>query len=161
MVLYFSSPSKPVHQLITNSHLISQWLLHPSLFFHLPETSHLVFLAFYFSFPCLQSNLALTVSLLLLKDHRTQSTHLAKHLQCVCNLCVCAQSCPALCNPMDCSLPGSSVHEISQSGILEWVAISSSGGSSWPRDSTWVSCVSCLGRWMPYCCTTWKTMTSS
>ena len=38
-----------------------------------------------------------------------------------------AQSCPTLCNPMDCSLPGSSVHEILQARILEWVAISSSG----------------------------------
>ena len=33
------------------------------------------------------------------------------------------QLCPTLCNPMDCSLPGSSVHEIFQAGILEWVAI--------------------------------------
>ena len=50
--------------------------------------------------------------------------------------CVCAQglSCPALCNPMDCSLPGSSVHGIFQARILEWVATSSSRGSSWPRD---------------------------
>ena len=36
-------------------------------------------------------------------------------------LCVCAQSCLNLCNPMDCSLPGSSVHEIFQAKILEWV----------------------------------------
>ena len=40
---------------------------------------------------------------------------------------------------MDCSLPGSSVHGIFQARILEWVAISSSRGSSWPRDWTWVS----------------------
>ena len=38
-----------------------------------------------------------------------------------------AQSCPTLCDPMDCSLPGSSVHGIFQSKILEWVAISSRG----------------------------------
>ena len=38
-----------------------------------------------------------------------------------------AQPCLPLCDPMDCSLPGSSVHEISQARILEWVAISSSG----------------------------------
>ena len=44
------------------------------------------------------------------------------------------------CDPMDCSLPGSSVHGISQSGILEWVAISFSWGSSWPRDQTHLSC---------------------
>ena len=40
-----------------------------------------------------------------------------------------AQSCQTLCDPMDCSLPGSSVHEISQARILEWIAISSSRGS--------------------------------
>ena len=45
-----------------------------------------------------------------------------------------AQSCPTLCNPMDCSLPGSSVHEIFQARILEWVAISFSRASSQPRD---------------------------
>ena len=43
--------------------------------------------------------------------------------------------------PMDCSPPGSSVHEISQARILEWVAISSSRGSSWPRDQTHISCL--------------------
>ena len=56
--------------------------------------------------------------------------------------CMCArslQSCPALCNPMDCSPPGSSVHDILQASILEWVAISLSRGSSWPRDGTHVS----------------------
>ena len=52
-----------------------------------------------------------------------------------------AQSCPILCDPMDCSLPGSSVHGILQARILEWVAISFPRGSSWPRDWTWVSCV--------------------
>ena len=52
-----------------------------------------------------------------------------------------AQSCPTLCNPMDCSLPGSSVCGISQARILEWVAISFSRGSSWPRDWTHVSCI--------------------
>ena len=40
-----------------------------------------------------------------------------------------AQSCPTLCNPMYCSLPGSSVHEILQTRILEWVAMPSSSGS--------------------------------
>ena len=46
-----------------------------------------------------------------------------------------------VCNPMDCSPPGSSVHGIFQARILEWVAISSSRGSSQPRDRTWVSCI--------------------
>ena len=44
-----------------------------------------------------------------------------------------------LCDPMDCSLPGSSVHGILQARILEWVAIPFSRGSSQPRDQTWVS----------------------
>ena len=41
-----------------------------------------------------------------------------------------AQSCPTLCDPMDCSLPGSSVHGIFQARVLEWIAISFSRGSS-------------------------------
>ena len=49
------------------------------------------------------------------------------------------KSYPILCNPMDCSLPGSSVHGILHS--LEWVAIPFSRGSSQPRDWTWVSCI--------------------
>ena len=44
--------------------------------------------------------------------------------------CLVTKLCPTLCNPMDCSLPGSSVPEISQARILEWVAISYSRGSS-------------------------------
>ena len=52
-----------------------------------------------------------------------------------------AQSCLTLCDPMDCSLPGSSIHGIFQARILQWVAISFSGGSSQPRDRTWVSCI--------------------
>ena len=47
-----------------------------------------------------------------------------------------AQSSPTLCDPMDCSLPGFSVHGISQARILEWVTISFSRGFSWPRDWT-------------------------
>ena len=50
-----------------------------------------------------------------------------------------AQSCPTLCGPMDCSLPGSSVHGIFQARILEWVAIFFPRGSSRPRDWTLVS----------------------
>ena len=53
-----------------------------------------------------------------------------------------AQSCLALCNPMDCSPPGSSVHGILQARMLEWVAISFSRGSPWPRDGTRVSWIS-------------------
>ena len=53
-----------------------------------------------------------------------------------------AQSCPTLCDPMDGSPPGSSVHGILQAGILEWVAISSSRRPSRPRDWTWVFVIS-------------------
>ena len=49
-----------------------------------------------------------------------------------------------LCDPMDCSPPGSSVHGILQARILEWVAIPSSRGSSWPRDQTHISWLSCI-----------------
>ena len=42
--------------------------------------------------------------------------------------------CPTFCDPMDCSLPGSSIHGIFQARVLEWVAISFSRGSSQPRD---------------------------
>ena len=54
---------------------------------------------------------------------------------------------------MDCSLPGSSVHQIFQATILEWVAISSSKGSFQPRDWTQVSCI---GRWILYYWATWE-----
>ena len=52
-----------------------------------------------------------------------------------------AQSCLTLCDSMDCSLLGSSVHGILLERILEWVAMPFSRGSSWPRDWTWVSCI--------------------
>ena len=51
------------------------------------------------------------------------------------------QSCLTLCDPTDCSPPGSSVHGILKARILEWVAIPSSRGSSQPRDRTQVSCI--------------------
>ena len=59
------------------------------------------------------------------------------------------QSCLTLCDPMDYSLPISSVLGIFQARILEWVAISCSRGSSPPRDQTHVSCI---GRQIPYHC---------
>ena len=62
-------------------------------------------------------------------------------------MCVCVnslQSCLTLCNPLDCSPPGS--YGILQARILEWVAMPSSRGSSWPSDRTCVSYVSCIGR---------------
>jgi len=60
------------------------------------------------------------------------------------------QLCPALCDPMDCSPPGSSVHGTLQAGILEWVAISFSRGSSHSRDQTLISCISCVDRLILY-----------
>ena len=51
------------------------------------------------------------------------------------------QSCPTICDPMDCSPPGSSVHGILQASRLEWVAVPFSRGSSWPRDRTQISSI--------------------
>ena len=58
---------------------------------------------------------------------------------------------------MGCSPPGFSIHGIFQARILEWVSISSSRGSSWPRDTTWISCI---GRWILYHCATWEAHSS-
>ena len=76
-------------------------------------------------------------------------------------LCVClvTQSCPTLCDPSDRSPPGSSTHGIFQEKMLEWVAISFSRGSSQPRDLTLIFCISCIGRWILYHCTTWEAPT--
>ena len=64
-------------------------------------------------------------------------------LGCACGRgCAPAQLCLILCDPMDCSSPGSSVHGVSQARMLEWVAISSSRGSSQPRNWTPISWVS-------------------
>ena len=52
-----------------------------------------------------------------------------------------SQSCPTLCDHMNCSLPHSSIHGIFQARVLEWVAISFSRGSSQPRDRTQVSLI--------------------
>ena len=66
-------------------------------------------------------------------------------------LCLFAQLCPTLCDPRDCSPPGSSVHGILQATTLEWAAMPSSRGSSRPRDRTQVSHVA--GRFL----TSWAT----
>ena len=66
---------------------------------------------------------------------------------------VCAQSlqsCLTLYDPMDSSPTGSSVHGVVLARILEWVAISSSRGSSQTRDRTLISCVSSISRWTFY-----------
>ena len=68
-----------------------------------------------------------------------------KWVKLLCIACCCyrlvAKSCLIHCNPMGCSLPGSSIHGISQTRILQWVAISFTRGSSWPRDQTCISCI--------------------
>ena len=72
--------------------------------------------------------------------------------------CVCSvpQSCPTLCDPMDCSLPGSYVHRIFQARMLERVDISYSRVSSQPRDWSHIPCVSYTGRHSLYLCVTWE-----
>ena len=67
-----------------------------------------------------------------------------------------AQLFSTLWDPMDSIPPGSSVHGIFQPRILEWVAISYSKGPSQPRDQTWISCISCIGRQILYHCATWE-----
>ena len=64
------------------------------------------------------------------------------------------QSYPTLCDSVDCSLPGSSVHRILQARILEWITMPSSRGSSRPKDGTHMSYISCIGRQVLYhwCC---------
>ena len=64
--------------------------------------------------------------------------------------CCSVKLCLILCDPMDCIPPGFSVHGILQPRILEWVAISSSRGSSWTMGGSWISCITgrllCLSR---------------
>ena len=74
-------------------------------------------------------------------------------ITCYCCCCLVAELCPTLCDPVACSLPGSSVHGISQAGILEWVAVPFFMGSSWPR--SWTS-VPCIGRRILYHWVTWE-----
>ena len=61
--------------------------------------------------------------------------------------CMCAQLCLTLCNTIDYSPSGLSVHGILQARILEWVTAPFYRGSSWPRNWTHVSCISWIGRW--------------
>ena len=73
-------------------------------------------------------------------------------------ICACAQSlqlCLTLCDPMDCSPPGSPVHGISQAGKLDWVAVPSSRGSSPSRDQTQASCT---GRQILHHWITWEAL---
>ena len=72
----------------------------------------------------------------------TQDRGIKIRQHCWRKLCCClvAKLCLTLCDPVDCSLSGSSVQGISQARILEWVAIPFSRGSSWPRNRTCISC---------------------
>ena len=70
------------------------------------------------------------------------------------------QSCPALCNLVDCNPSGSSVHGILQARILEWVAMPSSKRSSLPRDQTCISYVSYTGRHVLTSSATWEAHSS-
>ena len=81
--------------------------------------------------------------------HMADSCFIAKRYT-GCEAIVCAQSCLTLCNSMDCSPAGSSVHGIFQARILEWVVISYFRGSSRPRDQTRVFWVSCIDRKILY-----------
>ena len=71
-------------------------------------------------------------------------------------LCSVAKFCWTMCNSMDCSPPSSSVHGIFQAGILEWVAISFSRGSSCLKVRTLIFCISCIGRPLLYHRATWE-----
>ena len=88
-----------------------------------------------------------------LKLQRTIARKIPKYLEIKQHMCVhvkTLQLCPTLCNPMDCSLSGSSVHGILQARTLEWVAILSFRGSSRPRDWTRISYISCIGKQVVY-----------
>ena len=71
-------------------------------------------------------------------------------------VCMCVLSHVRLCGPVDCSPPGSSVRGIFQAKILEWVAISSSRGSSQPRTKPTPHVIFCIGKQILYHCTTWE-----
>ena len=74
--------------------------------------------------------------------NRCQVSHIAGgFFISICCYCLVAKSCQTLCNPMNCSLPGFSIHGILQARILKWVDISFSRGSSQPRDQTQVPCI--------------------
>ena len=82
----------------------------------------------------------------------TSHTHIHRHIH------ICAQSLqsrPTICDPMSILL-GSLVHGIIMARLLEWVPTASSRRSSRPRDGTWVSCGSCIGRWILYHEVTWE-----
>ena len=109
--------------------LCSSWFWNciPTIFSLLPN-----FFPVPFNFP--------TVFLGWVKNPLISTVPIWHHFALDCFCCLITKSCATLCNSMDCSLPGSSVHGISQARIPEWVAISFARGSSWLRDWTYISC---------------------
>ena len=81
-------------------------------------------------------------------NHRTFVAIVRNTMQCLCVLL--PQPCPTLCDPMDCSPTGSSVHGILQARILEWVVIPFSRRSPLLRVQTHISYISCIGSWVLY-----------
>ena len=101
--------------------------MHPKL----PYSLHLLALKFHM---CQQSFISMGV-------HFTARAVLHGKHKCLTGVCACVLSHVRICDPMDCSPPGSSVHVILQARILEWVAIPCLRESSPPRDQTQVSCI--------------------
>ena len=94
--------------------------------------------------------LPLSLSLLYIKN-TSLNTKINGHCEVLPVVKVKSLSCVLLCDPMDCSLPGSSIHGIFQARVLEWIAVSFSRGCSRPRDRTWVSHIA------DRCFTVWTT----
>ena len=86
-------------------------------------------------------------------------TYMYMYMYMLCGCSKLLQSRLTLCDPIDHSPPGSSVRWISQARILECVAMPSLKGSSWPRDWTCISYISCIGRWVLYTSATWEAQT--
>ena len=82
--------------------------------------------------------------------HFSLCPNLYRELCKICYCCLLTKSCLTLCDPMDWSSSGSSVHGILQARIEKWVAISYFRRSSWPKDQTHISCISCTGRHVLY-----------
>ena len=81
--------------------------------------------------------------------------YLSRHMLCT-HACSVTPLCLTFCYPMDCNLPGSSIHGIFQARILAQVAIAYTRGSSWSRDRTRVSWVSCISRQILFYWATWE-----
>ena len=91
--------------------------------------------------PCLQQPWLLPTRCQRQPPHVATTKNVFRPFKCV---CLVTQSCPTLCDPMDCSPPGSSVDGTLQARILELVVMPSSRGSSPPKDQACISCVSSI-----------------